>query len=33
MPFTIFKLLEELALRLIVQICVLGVLDIAQPDG
>ena len=29
----ILELLEELALRLVVQICVFSVLDIAQPDG
>ena len=32
-PLTIFEFLEELALRLVVQICVLGVLDVPQPDG
>lgn len=33
MSLAILKLLEELALRLIVEVSVLGVLDVAQPDG
>jgi hypothetical protein len=33
MSLAILKLLEELALRLIVQVSVLGVLDVTQPNG
>ena len=32
-PFTIFELLEEFALRLIVEVGILGVFHILQPNG
>ena len=32
-PFAILELLEELALRLVVEVRVLRLLDVAQPDG
>lgn len=33
MAFAIFEFLEELALRLVIEVRVLGVLDVTQPDG